>query len=116
MITLRNLCQSEPIEIARSNFIDAFNADPTVEMIEDSILDLDLSAAQKAFLAGTVDELCSIHHVPRPDWIFDSQVYLNEPQFSMNAKGALRLILLQESPKWYRSRNLFVSANCSRRV
>ena len=117
MKTLRERCLTEPIGFSRNNFIDAFNENPSFDMIKDSILDIDsLSKVNKSILAATVDELCGKHKVKRPDWIFDPSTYLHEPYFSMNAKGGLRLILLQESPRWYRSRNLFVSANCSERV
>lgn len=117
MITLRERCINEPLGLARGNFLDSFRMDPDFDMIKDSILDLtNLSEVNKAVMAATVDELCGECHVRRPDWIFDPSTYLDKPYFSMNAKGPFRVILLQESPKWYRSRNLFVTANCSSRV
>ena len=117
MKTLRQRCIDEAFEFARSNFLDSFRMSPCLEMIQDSILDVDsLSEIEKSILAATVDELCGEQHMQRPDWIFDPQTYLKKPFFAMNAKGPLRVILLQESPKWYRCRNLFVTANCSSRV
>lgn len=116
-MTLRERCINEPIEFARNNFLDEFRMHPDFEMIKDSILDLDnLSEVSKSTMAATVDELCHECHVERPDWIFDPQTYLDKPHFAMDAKGDFRLILIKESPKWYSSRNLFVTANCSERV
>ena len=117
MTTLRQLCISQPLGFARNNFLDEFRANPTFDMIKDSVLDLDnLTDVNKSMMAATVDELCGECHIKRPDWIFDESTYLDKPYFALNAKGDLRIILIQESPKWYRSRNLFVSANCSERV
>lgn len=117
MITLRERCINEPINFARNNFLDEFRSNPSFDLIKDSILDLDnLSSVNKSMLAATVDELCHECNIKRPKWIFDPSTYLKKPYFALNAKGDLRIILLQESPKWYRSRNLFVTANCSERV
>lgn len=117
MITLRELCQTQEPGFVRNNLLDSFRANPDYNIIKDSILDLpNLTDVNKSMLAATVDELCGECHVRRPDWIFDPSTYLDQPYFSMNAKGGLRVILLQESPRWYRSRNLFVTANCSERV
>ena len=115
--TLRERCINENLDTLRGNFLDDFRRDPSYDMIKDSILDLDnISEVTKATLAATVDELCHEVKMERPEWIFDSSTYLDEPHFAMNAKGPLKAILLQESPCWYRSRNLFVSANCSSRA
>lgn len=117
MKTLRERCLTEPLGLARNNFIDAFSEHPHFSMIEDSILDInELSDVNKSMLAATVDELCSKFNVRRPEWVMDPSTYLADPYFSLNAKGDLRVVLLRESPKWYRSRNLFVSNNCSERV
>lgn len=117
MITLRNRCIDEPFGLAKNNLLDDFRRNPSYDMIKDSILDLDnISDVEKSMLAATVDELCHECKIQRPDWIFDPSTYLDKPYFAMNAKGDLRIILLHESPKWYRSRNLFVTANCSERV
>lgn len=117
MKTLRERCLTEDFGFARNNFIDYFSMNPCYEMIEDSILDIEcLNEIQKSYLAATVDQMCCKFHVDRPSWIFDSSTYLKRPYFSMNAKGDLRIILIQESPCWYRSRNIFVSKNCAERI
>lgn len=117
MITLKERCLNEEYGFARSNFIDDFRITPDIKIIQDSILDVKcLNIIQKSILAATVDQLCYEMNVDRPDWIFDKSTYLKEPYFALNAKGNFRIILLQESPSWYRSRNLFVTKNCSERV
>ena len=117
MITLRDRCKTESINFAIANFLDDFRANPSVEYIQDSVLDLEnLSVVEKATLAAVVDAMCSECHISRPEWIFDPVTYLDKPHFTMNAKGSFRIVLLRESPKWFRSRNLFVTANCLERV
>jgi len=117
MKTLRERCASEDVNFALANFLDDFRRSPSYDYIKDSVLDLDnLSEVEKATFAAVVDAMCSECHVKRPDWIFDPSTYLDKPHFTMNAKGGLRVVLLKESPRWFRSRNLFVTANCLARV
>lgn len=117
MYTLRQHCISEPFGIALGNFLDEFRKNPSGIQIEDSILDLSsLSQVEKSIVAATVDAVCTETHIEQPSWVFDNSTYLHKPYFSMNAKGDLRMILIQESPCWFRSRNLFVSNNCIERV
>lgn len=117
MYTLKDRCQAEPINFAVANFLDDFRRNPRYEYIQDSVLELpNLSLVEKATLAAIVDAVCSEQHISRPDWIFDPSTYLDKPHFALNAKGAFRIVLLRESPKWFRSRNLFVTANCIERV
>lgn len=117
MTTLRERCLSENVNFALANFLDDFRANPSYDYIKDSILDIDtLSDIEKATFAATVDALCHEKQITRPNWIFDPSTYLDKPHFTMNAKGGLRIVLLRESPRWFRSRNLFVTANCLDRV
>lgn len=117
MMTLRQRCLTESINFARSHLLDDFYKTHDVSLVSDSILDLqNLTISEKSLLAATVDEICSMNNIDPPNWVFDPSTYLDEPVFAMNARGPLRIILLQESPCWYRSRNLFVSKNCSERV
>ena len=117
MITLKELLETQDYAFASSNFIDSFRRDYDPKKIEDSILELEnINDVQKALMAATVDQLCNEVKMDRPDWVYDPSTFLKKPYFAMNAKGNLRLILLQESPRWFRSRNLFVSANCLERV
>ena len=41
MITLRDRCKTESINFAIANFLDDFRANPSVEYIQDSVLDLE---------------------------------------------------------------------------
>lgn len=117
MITLRERCLTEDINFVLANFLDDFRAQPSYDYIKDSILDIKkLSDVEKATIAAVVDAMCHELNVNRPNWIMDPSTFLTEPHFAMNAKGEFRLILLRESPRWFRSRNLFVTANCLDRV
>lgn len=117
MMKLLDRLKVESFQFARSHFLDDFYATHDASLAMDSILELDkLTAEQKALLAATVDEVYSMHGLDVPEWVLDPSTYLDHPVFAMNAKGALRLVLIQESPCWYRSRNLFVTENCSSRV
>ena len=49
-------------------------------------------------------------------WMFKEEYFLKDPYFSMNAKGDLRIVLLIESPKEFRMRNIYVGENVLRRV
>lgn len=95
--------------------VDAFRVDSAFNF--DSILDCpDMSDVDKSVIAATVDQLCSMNKITPPDWVFDRRTYLDKPVFAMNATGNLRVVLLNESPEWFRSRNLFVSENFLGRV
>lgn len=116
-ITFRERCLTQVFDLARGDLLDDFKRDPSFGLIKDSVLDLpNLTEVDKSIAAATVDELCGRYKIKRPEWVFDSSTYLDKPHFAMNAKGPLRIVLLRESPKWYRSRNLFVSSNCSERA
>lgn len=115
--TLKSFLASEEFSYAISNFIDSFNSHPIYDMVEDSILGLDnISIEQKSYASAIVDMLCGKHNITRPGWIFDESVYLDSPVFALEADKALKILLLQESTRWFRSRNLFVSSNCGERV
>ena len=117
MITLKERCKTEPYNFALANFIDDFRKTHNPDLAKDSILDLPmLSAIEKALLAASVDQLFNEAMLERPDWVYDESTFLKKPYFALNAKGGLRVILLQESPRWFRARNLFVSENCLERV
>ena len=118
MITLRDrVLSNEQFGFIINNLIDSVNVSKDYQLVADSILDCDnLTTIEKSLLAATVDALCSKNNMKHPDWIFDKSTYLEKPYFSLNAKGKYRIVLLQESPKWFVSRNLFVSGNCLERV
>ena len=117
MVTLKERCISEPYGFALANFVDDFRRTHDPKLAENSILDLEnLSKVEKAMLAASVDQLFNEAMLERPEWVYDESTFLKKPYFALNAKGGLRIILLRESPRWFRARNLFVSANCLERV
>lgn len=66
---------------------------------------------KKAFIAASVQKLSKDYGLVTPEWVFKKAYFnLEHPWFAMNAQGDLRIILLQESPNEFRSRNLFVDA------
>jgi len=69
-----------------------------------------------AFIAGAVHKICTDYDVPVPKWTFKQKYFLQDPYFSMNAKGMLRLSLLAESPLQFRARHIYTSANTLSRV
>lgn len=55
-------------------------------------------------------------HMYLYSWLFDEKFILERPYFALDAKGMLRVVLLQESPFDYRRNNIFVSANVLTKV
>lgn len=49
-------------------------------------------------------------------WMSDEKFILKEPYFALNAKGMLKVILLQESPKDFRRNNIYVSENVLEKI
>lgn len=66
---------------------------------------------QYAFIAGAVQKMCAPLLFYSPPWVYKDKYFLKEPHFSLNSKGGLQAILLFESPKEFRMRNVFTSAN-----
>lgn len=54
--------------------------------------------------------------IKRYKWMIDEKFVLKKPYFACNAKGMLRVILLQESPYWFAMNNIWVSENVLNRV
>ena len=102
-----------------SNFLDGFYRRPLPEALEvqptalaerrpdGMILD--------AFLAATTHALANAQGWPGPGWAFEEGRYLHRPFFPSRA-AAFRATLLLESPRPFRSRNLFVTANALSRA
>lgn len=70
----------------------------------------------KAFIAASVNKLCNDSDMKSPDWVYDDEYCLKKPYFSMNTKSDLMVILLLESPKEFRMRNMYVEENVLSRV
>lgn len=67
---------------------------------------------EKAFISAMVNKLAVDYNLDTPSWVYNDEYFqLGTPHFAMDAKGDLRLVLLVESPKQFRMRNIFTTAN-----
>lgn len=105
------------------NFLDDFYRNSTTnlertEMISSEPKWLDSQSMYvKAFCSAMVCQIAVQYKIKIPAWAYDRKYFnLKEPHFAMNAKGNLRLVLLRESPKHFRERNIFTTANVLTRV
>ena len=65
-----------------------------------------------AFIYAMVNKLEVDYNLDTPNWVYNDEYFkLSTPHFAMDAKGDLRLLLLVESPKQFRMRNIFTTAN-----
>ena len=105
------------------DFLDHFyrsKHDARQNMIDESPLSFKtvVSPNYLAFVAATAHKLANDYELNVPDWVFDSDCYLNgdNPYFTGNVKGNLRLLFLYLSPTEFKHRNLFVDENVLKRV
>jgi len=105
------------------DFLDHFyrsNHDIRQIMIDDSPLSFKtmVSPYYLAFTAATVHKLANDYKLNVPEWVFDTACYLSgdNPYFTGNVKGNLRLLFLYLSPTEFKHRNLFVDENVLKRV
>jgi hypothetical protein len=75
-----------------------------------------LDKRSAAFYAAAAHQLANTLGAKAPKWAMKPEYFLEEPYFSLDAQGPLRLVLIAESPKQFRQRNIFVSANTLTRV
>lgn len=67
---------------------------------------------EKAFFSAMVNKLAVDYNLQTPAWVYNDEYFqLEKPHFAMDAKGDLRLVLLVESPKQFRMRNIFTTSN-----
>jgi hypothetical protein len=103
-----------------ANFLDEFYLSPNAAALATTPTLLaaqfgDLGQVQDAYLAATAEELTRRFALPLPVWTEAEERKLHRPWFA-SSLGALRAVLLLESPAGFRSRNLFVSENALSRV
>ena len=107
-------------KIYLGNFLDEFYAssiEKKIEMVKEEPGEYEgLSEQTYAFIAGAVEKISNDSKIKPPEWVFKAKYFLNDPMFSLDAKGMLRLILLVESPNEFIVRNIFVTENCLQRV
>lgn len=103
-----------------ANFLDEFYAAPRAEALE-PVPELLLpkrgesGRVQDAYLAATAEQLAWANGFAMPAWVMGEERKLHRPWFA-SSLGALRAVLLLESPAAFRSRNLFISENALSRA
>jgi hypothetical protein len=103
-----------------ANFLDEFYVAPNAVAVAEAPRLLapqfgDTGRVQDAYLAATAEELARRFDLPLPGWTLGEERQLHRPWFATSL-GALRAVLLLESPPAFRSRNLFVSGNALSRA
>lgn len=116
----RETIEGESFDRSLANFLDEFYVAPNAPSLAETPTLLapsqgELGSVQDAYLAATAEELARQFSLPLPAWVDDEQRKLHRPWFA-SPLGALRAVLLLESPAGFRSRNLFVSENALTRV
>jgi hypothetical protein len=102
------------------NFLDEFCATPRSQMLAARPPLLaptqgEPGQIRDAYLAATAEELSRRTGDSPPRWVAEAGRTLHHPWFA-SPIGALRAVLLVESPAGFRARNLFVSENALSRA
>jgi hypothetical protein len=98
---------------------ELYRIDPSVNQDDLFADEPDWGALDKrsaAFYAAAAHQLANTLGTKAPKWAMKPEYFLEEPYFSLDAQGPLRLVLIAESPKQFRQRNIFVSANTLARI
>lgn len=102
---------------AIGNYLDEFYYAMTDKQRQD-VLDEEpiwlegIGLYEKTFISAMVNKLAVDYNLKTPEWVYKDEYFeLKVPHFAMDAKGDLRLVLLVESPKQFRMRNIFTTAN-----
>ena len=94
------------------NFVDDFRRSKSIDLIKEKPESKDLRLL--ALSSAVVSELCDELQIPRPDWI-KYVVGLKDPWFVSGIEN-LKATALQESPIYYKIKNVFVLGNFLSRV
>jgi hypothetical protein len=103
-----------------ANFLDGFYAAPSATALAEPPALLapefgDAGRVRDAYLAATAEELARHFELSVPAWTGGESRQLHQPWFA-TPLGAVRAVLLLESPPAFRARNLFVSENALSRA
>ena len=107
--------QGDCFDRCLSNFLDGFYANPTLAALTETPIFLaplfgDIGCVQDCYLAAVSDEVAHAKGFRVRAWTGAENRVLHRPWFA-SPLAALRATLLLESPRGFRSRNLFVSEN-----
>lgn len=101
------------------DFLDGFYADPKPARLETPPLSLRAAlrddGVADAYLGAIADHLAEKFGFECPPWALADDRRLKKPRFSMNSHGG-RMFVLIESPRAFRERNIFVSADALSRA
>lgn len=116
----RMAAKGDSFDYCLANFLDEFYASPNAEALGQSPTLLApefgvLGRLQDSYLAATAEELASKYSLAVPGWTAGAERTLRHPWFA-SPLGALRAVLILESPAAFRSRNIFVSQNALARA
>lgn len=116
----RLAAEGDSFDRCLANFLDGFYAAPSADALAGAPMLLarqfgEVGHIQDAYLAATADELAQRFRLPPPVWTSGEDRQLHRPWFA-TPLGAVRAVLLHESPAAFRSRNLFVSENALSRA
>jgi hypothetical protein len=112
----QEICQGEEPWVALGNFMNAwfgYAQDRRWQLIEEpprQPKDATLSQRRwSAFIAASVEWLCSRYHVPCPQWVDDPCYTLPKPWFDPPAtkQSHLRTRLIQETPEPFTRRRIY---------
>lgn len=110
----------EPFDVCLANFLDEFKVSPREAALSAAPELLmprlgERGQVQDAYLGATADHLAPANGLAIPGWALVEERRLRRPWFASKL-GALRAVLILESPVAFRSRNLFVSDNALHRA
>lgn len=112
--------EGESFDHCLAGFLDDFYAAPSEAALAEpppllAPSRVEIGRVEDAYLAATAEALSRAFVLPAPRWTADEARRLHRPWFA-SSLGALRAVLLLESPPGFRARNLFISANALSRA
>ena len=121
--TAERIRVGETSSMAIGEFLDAYYAADLAKrqaMYGDQpssvdLLDLRKTQVIDAYLSAVAEALAYTDRLGAPQWVYDRRYFLEDPWFASDIQG-LRMLLLMESPVFFRRRNLFVSRNALSRA
>lgn len=121
--TAERIRAGETSGMAIGEFLDAYYAADLenrqamygVQPSSVNLPDLRKTQVIDAYLSAVAEALAYEDHLDAPRWIYNRRYFLEDPWFASDIQG-FRMLLLMESPVFFRRRNLFVSRNAISRA